>query len=292
MPEEYSRNDLAAKYLQAMKVSLTGTLLKTPKILPNVGNASLLQEMAYDEAKRVAGEDWPKFGLTMVGEHRLDNIHDLFKRIIQDDVPGDFVECGVWRGGASMYAKAVVEAYAPRSRRVHLVDSFEGLPKSTTPTPVDNDLWSRMDYLKVGKDDIADGFKKLGLLNGGVLFHKGYFRYSAARLRDELHVDHKGIALLRMDGDMYESTMDILYNLYDLVPASGCVIVDDWTIPECRRAIEEFRTRNKVHDEVVSIDDRAVFWCKSHAREIDQSWYNQFNASRKAEYMGGIQGQP
>jgi len=145
---------------------------------------------------------------------------------------------------------------------------------------------------QVGKDDIADGFKKLGLLDGGVLFHKGFFRYSAARLRDELHVDHKGIALLRMDGDMYESTMDILYNLYDLVPASGCVIVDDWTIPECRRAIEEFRTRNKVHDEVVSIDDRAVFWCKSHAREIDQSWYNQFNASRKAEYMGGIQGQP
>ena len=180
-----------------------------------------------------------------------------------------------------MYAKAVIDAYAARSRQVHLADSFEGLPRSTTAR--DSDVWSKMDYLKVSKDEIAASFRDLDLLDGGVRFHKGFFRYSMPRLRAELTTDEKQIAVLRMDGDMYESTMDILYNLYDLVPMGGCVIVDDWSIPECKQAITEFRERNKVFDEIVPIDDASMFWCRTHVHQVNHQWYKQFNESRGLE---------
>ena len=277
-----SHEVLAHKYLQALKVSLTGTLLKTASVQPGLGSVSTLTEQAYNESDRVGGKDWPKYGLTMVGEQRLDNIYDLLKRAIQDGVPGDFVECGVWRGGASMYAKAVIDSYEPRSRRVHLVDSFEGLPKSTT-SGFDSDHWSRIEYLRVSKEDIAASFQKLNLLDSDVAFHKGFFRYSAPQLRTQLMAEEKRIVLLRMDGDMYESTIDILYNLYDLVSVGGCVIVDDWIIPECRRAIDDFRVRHKVFDEVVAIDEYSAYWCKSHALDVDYEWYRNFNESRTAE---------
>jgi len=89
----------------------------------------------------------------MVGHRRLENIQDLVVRAIRDDLPGDFVECAfnkiVWRRGASMYATAVIDAYAARSRQVHLVGSLNGLPRRTTAR--DSDVWSQMDYLKVSK---------------------------------------------------------------------------------------------------------------------------------------------
>ena len=116
-----------------------------------------------------------------------------------------------------------------------------------------------------------------------LVIHKVYFRYSAPRLRAELMADNTSIALLRMDGEMYESTTDIQSNLNDLVTVKGCVIVDDWNIPVCRRAIEEFRHRHNVFDEIVPVDDRAVYWCKSNARALDHAWYAYFNAPRTAE---------
>ena len=274
-------DELATKYLQAMKLTLTGSLLRTPWLNPGTGNLTNLKQNPYDDAMRIKGLDWPLFGLTMVGQKRLENIQELLIRAIHDDLPGDFVECGVWRGGASIFAKAVIEAYASRSRHVHLADSFEGLPRSTQAR--DDDSWSRMDYLKVNKDEIAGSFRDLGLLDSGVRFHKGFFRYSMPRLRAELETNEKQIAVLRMDGDMYESTMDILYNLYDLVPVGGCVIVDDWIIPVCQQAITEFRKRNEVFDEIVPIDSTGMFWCKTHMHPVDHHWYKVFNESRGNE---------
>ena len=274
-------DELATKYLQAMKLTLTGSLLRTPWLNPGTGNLTNLKQNPYDDAMRIKGLDWPLFGLTMVGQKRLENIQDLLIRAIHDDLPGDFVECGVWRGGASIFAKAVIEAYASRSRHVHLADSVEGLPRSTQAR--DDDSWSRMDSLKVNKDEIAGSFRDLGLLDSGVRFHKGFFRYSMPRLRAELETNEKQIAVLRMDGDMYESTMDILYNLYDLVPVGGCVIVDDWIIPVCQQAITEFRKRNEVFDEIVPIDSTGMFWCKTHMHPVDHHWYKVFNESRGNE---------
>ena len=123
----------------------------------------------------------------------------------------------------------------------------------------------------------------LSLLDDRVRFHKGFFRYSLPVLRQELLATGKKVALLRMDGDMYESTMDILYNLYDLVADGGCVIIDDFEIPVCKQAMHEFMARHKLHPNYVTIDNASAYFCKSDSVRLDMAWYTAFNASRSAE---------
>jgi hypothetical protein len=81
-----------------------------------------------DPAERAEGKDWPTEAETMVGRARLDNLQECVTAVIQDNVPGDLVETGVWRGGASILMRAVLKAYDDRMRSVWLADSFEGLP--------------------------------------------------------------------------------------------------------------------------------------------------------------------
>ena len=261
---------IVQQYLHVLKLSLTGQLLRTPST-----------DGVHDPQKRQAGLDWPLYGLTMVGYSRLTNVEKLLTGAIADDVPGEFVECGVWRGGASMLAKAVLDAHGVHNRGVHLVDSFEGLPKATQGR--DDNSWSKMEFLKVDQDYIKDAFAQLQLLDHRVSFHKGFFRYSLPVLRQQLLSAGKRIALLRMDGDMYESTMDILYNLYDLVAVDGCIIIDDFSIPVCRQAIDEFMVRHGLSPNFVAIDAASSYFCKDAEVALDMAWYTAFNASRSAE---------
>ena len=108
------------------------------------------------------------------------------------------------------------------------------LPKASQAK--DNDVWSKMDFLKVSLEQVQEPFRQLGLLDDGVAFHKGFFQHSLPPLRKQLLAEKKSIAVLRMDGDMFESTMDILYNLYDLVRVGGCIIIDEFSIAEAREA--------------------------------------------------------
>lgn len=71
------------------------------------------------------------------------------------------------------------------------------------------------------------------------------------------------LAILRLDGDMYESTMDALRNLYHKLEKGGFLIIDDYMIPCCLEAIRDFRRENSINDEIVMIDDSAAFWRKS-----------------------------
>ena len=79
-------------------------------------------------------------------------------------------ECGVWRGGASIFAKAVLAAHGEAGRGVHLVDSFAGLPPNTTSS--DQMYWNEMTYLRVSQAEVRAGFERFGLLDDGVHFHK------------------------------------------------------------------------------------------------------------------------
>jgi hypothetical protein len=194
----------------------------------------------------------------MVGLRRLENIQTAVRTVIDEGVPGDWVETGVWRGGASIFARACLAAYGDTERVVWLADSFEGLPKPTLPqdeTGGAEMLWS-YDELAVGVDTVRRNFERYGLLDERVRFLVGWF----ADTLPDAAIDE--IAILRLDGDLYESTMDALV-LYDKVSSGGFVIVDDYqVIPACSQAIDDFRRDREITAPIVPIDSDAVYWRK------------------------------
>lgn len=270
--------ELVHRYIQTLKLSLTGSLLKTDSLVPDVGTSEQLTKKPFDAHLRRQGLDWPSHGLTMVGMMRLENIERLLLNMIDANVPGDFVECGVWRGGASLFARGVLKALNVHDRKVHLVDSFEGLPKASQAK--DSDVWSDMNFLKVSLEQVQEPFRQLGLLDHGVAFHKGYFQHSLPPLRKQLQASNRTIAVLRMDGDMFESTMDILYNLYDLVSVGGCIIIDDFTIHEAKEAVETFLQHHGLIVDYIAIDESSSYFCKDQATTVDSAWYEDFNKKR------------
>jgi hypothetical protein len=214
----------------------------------------LVKYQRFDPDARSQGEDQPMFGLTMVGTKRLENIQTCLESVLADKVPGDFIECGVWRGGSSIYARAVLKAYGVTDRSVWLADSFEGMPKLTLAEDlVDPDLSSRA-YMSVSLEQVKENFRKLDLLDDKVKFLKGWF----ADTLPNAAVDK--IAVLRLDSDHYSSTMDTLNNLYDKVSVGGYVIVDDYNWEGCRNAISEFRAKHKIKAELIPIDRVSVYW--------------------------------
>ena len=212
----------------------------------------------------------------MVGLKRLDNLEALLRHLDAKGVPGDLVECGVWRGGASLFMRGLLKAHGITNRNVHLVDSFEGLPKASTTS--DDDFWSQMEILRVSLPEVQSAFERYGLLDTQVHFHKGFFRNSLPVFRAKYQ--GTSIALLRMDGDMYESTMDILYNLADLLSPGACVVVDDWTIPECQSALKDFFGTHSISPEIHIVDSFAAYFCLDSKLDLNHEWYTAFNAKR------------
>jgi len=219
----------------------------------------LVRAKQLDIAARDQGLDWPLFGLTMVGTKRLENIQLCLETCLRENIPGDFVETGVWRGGSCIFAKAIFNQHGASDRIVWCCDSFEGMP-----SPSDKDLsiapksdYSDRDYLVASVDRVTENFRKFDLLDKNVRFVKGWF----CDTLPTAPIDR--ISVLRMDGDLYDSTMDALTSLYHKVSAGGFVIVDDYNSwAGCRAAVDEFRSRQNVSDPILDIDAHAVFWRK------------------------------
>ena len=200
------------------------------------------------------------FQHTMLGEKRLDNIQRCFESIVSDQIPGDFIECGVWRGGAVAFMRGLLEAFEEPERVVWAADSFEGLPPPTLAPDVEFGLdlsRGNCPMLAVGLDEVKRMLDAYGLLDDRVKFLKGWFKDTLANAPIER------LALLRLDGDIYESTMDALGALYSKVVPGGYVIVDDLFVPTCRRAVEDFRTAHRVDEPIVTIDWTGGYWRKA-----------------------------
>ena len=226
-------------------------------------DARLVRVEKYDPDKRALGVDWPAHAHTMIGIKRMDNLKSCLEDVITNNVSGDFIETGVWRGGASIFAKGILNAHGQTDRKVWLADSFEGLPR---PNPKDypadqGDEHYKYDFLRVGVEEVKSNFRKYGLLDENVVFVKGWFK-------DTLPTLQIGpIAVLRLDGDMYESTMDALKALYNKVSLGGYIIVDDYCIPSCAKAIADFRESHHITSEMHEIDGTGVFWQKKPANQ-------------------------
>lgn len=194
----------------------------------------------------------------MIGLARLDNLQMCVTEVLRRNVPGDLVETGVWRGGATIFMRAVLKAYGDRTRVVWAADSFEGVPRpdhQRYPADAGDTLFS-FDELAVPLEIVRANFEKYGLLDGQVQFLPGWFRDTLPSAPIER------IALLRLDGDLYESTMIALESLYPKVSAGGIVIVDDYALPTCKSAVDAFRSERGIADELQVIDWTGVYWQK------------------------------
>jgi hypothetical protein len=197
----------------------------------------------------------------MVGLARLANVLDCTARALADGVPGDLVETGVWRGGTAIYLRAILAALGDAERTVWACDSYEGLPEADAEKyPVDVPMrFHEHAELAVGVDRVRAAFDRYGLLDDQVRFVVGWFRDTLPDVAREIGP----IAVLRLDGDMYESTIDALTHLEPLVSPGGFVIVDDYGgIEACRQAVHDHRDRHGITAEITPVDWTAVWWRK------------------------------
>ena len=215
-----------------------------------------LRVSPFNATSRASGLDWTYFGMTMTGAARLHSLLSLLRKVFESDVDGVFVEAGVWRGGSSILAQGAMLAYNESHRHVVVCDSFCGLPPGKNEYHAGDLGWDMTPYLQVSDSEVASNFQKFGLLAPNVIFAKGFFNASMPILRSQI----QNISILRLDGDISQSTVDVLYHLYDRVSVGGYVIVDDWFGFPAKQACIDFFQAHNTHPIVIPIDNNAAFW--------------------------------
>jgi len=210
---------------------------------------------------RLIGYDWPVFAQTMTSEARMDTLQRCVEDVVRAAVPGDLIETGVWRGGSSIFMKGILKARGETGRTVWVCDSFEGLPPPNRRYAADAGAkWHAWEPLRVSLDEVTANFARYGLLDDGVRFVKGWFKDTLPELCD------RRWAVIRLDGDMYESTIDALTHLYPGLSPNGYLIIDDyWGVPACRRAVDDYRKQHGVHEPIKRIDWTGAYWQRDPA---------------------------
>ena len=214
-------------------------------------------EPGVDPADRHEGRDWPATAETMIGRRRLDNLIDCLATVLDDDIPGDVIETGVWRGGATILMRAALAAWEDPDRSVWVADSFNGLPPPDAAAfPADEGVdLSGIGTLAVSRAEVASNFERYGLLDDRVRFLEGWFAdtLSSAPI--------SRLALIRLDGDLYQSTWEALDALYPKLSPGGILIVDDYGAFEpCRRAVHAYRDQHHIHEEIITVDWTGIWW--------------------------------
>ncbi len=255
------RNDTTAVglYLDLLKKSLTNTLHV-------VGPDSNQEDEGFD-VDGFINHTINGPAVSMLPTVRFDNLQFCIADVVAANVPGDFIETGVWRGGATIFMRAMLKALEIMDRIVWVADSFEGLPE---PDPDKFPVEARThqgavmtkvyNHFAADIDEVKSNFTAYGVLDDQVRFLKGWFK-------DTLPSAPIGpLAIMRLDGDYYESTMDALNNLYDKLSIGGYAIIDDygedsWTY--CRKAVDDFRRARKIEESMIQVDSKCFYWQRS-----------------------------
>lgn len=230
------------------------------RLLPHSKSYVICSKREVKAQNREVGKDWPTHGDTMIGLARLSNIEACIKQILRDQVPGDFIETGVWKGGATIFMKALLVAHEISDRRVWVADSFAGLPPPDEQNfPADKgDQHATMEELAISVEEVKGNFKKYDLLDDQVHFLKGWFKDTLPTAP----IDK--LALLRLDGDMYSSTYTALTHLYPKLSPGGFVIIDDrGAVAACQQAVLDYRRENGITEKITDVDWTAVYWRKN-----------------------------
>ena len=229
---------------------------RTKTALKDLLRGEKRQEMDQ-RTKRLLGRDWPRLAHTMIGWKRLESLRLCTEDVLQRDVPGDLIETGVWRGGATILMRGVLKAYDDRSRTVWVADSFAGLPPpDPAKYPVDaGSIHHTVQSLAVSLEEVKSNFERYGLLDSQVRFLKGWFKDTLPSAPIQT------LSVVRLDGDMYESTTDAISVLYPKLSVGGYLIVDDYgSVDACKAAIEDYRKANCISETIHQIDNDGVLW--------------------------------
>ena len=243
-------------YLDLLIKILTNVIYRDPSI-----HADSIGSFRMD--LRLEGRDWPEVAHTMIGVRRLENVRELAQRAIDEGIPGDFIEAGVWRGGCCILMRGVLAANAIKDRKIYAIDSFDGLPP---PNPHEFSQDEGLDLhlhreLAVTLEQVKENFSRYGLLDEQVIFVKGLFQDTLPLL------DAGPFALIRLDGDLYESTYVALNALYPKLSPGGFVVIDDYgAVPACHAAVVDYRTSMGIEAPIHMIDWTGAWWRKPTER--------------------------
>ncbi len=277
--------DLESRYIELLKLSVSdglrpaeSELFSLPVTRPERGSKAgswlrfgtqrLLARKNYELAKRVRTSPSmitdgrydpavPFAGETMIGLKRLDNVRACVEKVLEDGVAGDIIETGVWRGGCAIFMRGILAAHGVKDRNVWLADSFAGLPEpDLRKYPLDSfsDLHNQVG-LAVSQRQVEDNFRRYGLLDDQVRFLKGWFKDTLPTLTGH------SWSVIRLDGDLYQSTIEALENLYPgLSPGGFCIIDDYGSYEACKQAVADYRAAHGIDEEVLDIDGSGAFW--------------------------------
>src|SRR4051812_2738848 len=263
-------------YLDLLKRCLLNLIYEDPAIRYPWDDSSKGVFLPFDRDKRLEAGDWPSQAHTMIGMRRLDNIQELVTDVLGNGTPGDLIETGVWRGGSTIFMRGILKAYGVTDRSVWVADSFEGFPSTeeqgasersfSSPELANLRGYQTRTYAAafqasleqvmegVSFEEVQARFDRYGLLDEQVKFLRGWFRDTLPSAPIER------LALLRLDGDLYDSTYDALDALYPRLSVGGYAIVDDYGwVEECRKAVRDYFDAHGIKAALRRVDDHAVF---------------------------------
>lgn len=222
---------------------------------------------SFDSEKREVGGDWAFLATTMTGRVRMLSMKSLVQDVIVNRIPGDIIETGVWRGGMSIFMRGILLAHGESHRKSFVCDSFSGLP----PSMLQHDAqvsWDNTRYLEISDHEVMENFLAAGIFDPEIVFVKGFFSNTMKPLSEVV----TQLAILRLDGDMYESTVDVLYHLYEKLSIGGYVVIDDYaaTFP-ARDACDDFLRVHNLSPKIVQPDTRSGYWQKTEVTKV-QYW--------------------
>lgn len=290
----------AKRYLDLVELTATGSLndetgechpesFWLPKRAKKGGNCFITSSERFVPMRRLVGDDWPTVGFTMVGHAGLHNVRVALETVYAGNVPGDFAEFGVWRGGTALYAKACVDAldhaagFQGTTRNIFLFDAFGEISGYHEATA----------YLQTDEDEVKHMFDKYALLDDHVHFVKGMFKDTLPVFKKQR--PNTQFAVLRVDGNFYETYQDVLYHFYESVPVGGVVILDDigsvtrrFRPGTVRDFWEQFSRDNDIPEKFLQVDRNRAFFVKTKKVKIDWSFYEK-HAVNNAKYksLGG-----
>jgi hypothetical protein len=283
---------LAHDYLRLLRNTLSNTHYRNSEDMPlTAGEIGLAQQALEklrerfadkaragtipqaDEVRRSLEMFTPEFGaayarsnqlqtFTLLESSGLDNVEFCVRSVLERNIPGDLIECGVWRGGTCIYMRGLLKALGESKRTVWVADSFQGLPEPDGDiSPLDavsHEFLKLVGGFSVSLEAVQNNFAAFDLLDSQVRFLPGWFSDTLQQAPIER------LALMRLDADYYESTQQALDALYPKLSPGGFVIIDDYGIMPlgARRAVEEFRSLHAIENPLIFANRAVAYWQK------------------------------
>jgi O-methyltransferase len=198
---------------------------------------------------------------TMTSVERVAALCEAVRYVSRNHIPGDLVECGVWRGGSMLAAARTLLAHGDRTRTLWLYDTFAGMSEPTEADKRDSDKALASELLASHDRDsdlwAVSGLAEVKRVMSLCSYPADKIRYVEGRVEDTIpEIAPDLIAVLRLDTDWYESTRHELAHLVPRVAPGGVLIIDDYGFWQgARRAVDEFLEATKLRLLLNRIDE-------------------------------------